>query len=60
MVAYNLLNTSILNDETDLSLGWDGDLSKKVDSSLSYSRFLFVANSSLVKSSVNNSIDSYL
>ncbi|ALW85605.1 hypothetical protein AUC43_11185 [Hymenobacter sedentarius] len=60
VVGYNLLNTSSFLDETDLSLGWDGDLSKKVDASVSYSRFLFAANSPLVKSSVNNSLDSYL
>ncbi|MFC7667217.1 hypothetical protein ACFQT0_07140 [Hymenobacter humi] len=59
-VSYNLLNTTSFVDETDLSVGWDGDLSKTVDASLSYSHFLFAANSPLVKSSVNNSIDSYL
>ena len=59
-VSYNLLNTTSFVDETDLSVGWDGDLSKTVDASVSYSHFLFAANSPLVKSSVNNSIDSYL
>ncbi len=59
-VGYNLLNTGSTLDETDLSLGWDGDLSKKVDASASYSRFLFAPNSPLVKSSVNNSFDGYL
>ena len=60
VVSYNLLNTTSFVDETDLSVGWDGDLSKTVDASVSYSHFLFAANSPLVKSSVNNSIDSYL
>ena len=59
-VGYNLLDTGSTLDETDLSLGWDGDLSKTVDASVSYSRFLFAPNSPLVKSSVNNSIDGYL
>ncbi|GAA4055056.1 hypothetical protein GCM10022409_47760 [Hymenobacter glaciei] len=59
-VGYNLLNTTSFVDETDLSAGWDGDISKKVDASVSYSRFLFAANSPLVKSSVNNSLDGYL
>ncbi len=59
-VSYNLLNTTSFVDETDLSVGWDVELSKKVDASVSYSRFLFAANSPLVKSSVNNSLDGYL
>ncbi|TGE29415.1 hypothetical protein [Hymenobacter metallicola] len=60
VVGYNLFDTSSFVDETDLSVGWDGDLSKTVDASLSYSRFLFAENSPLVKSSVNNSLDGYL
>ncbi|SNC68290.1 hypothetical protein SAMN06265337_2242 [Hymenobacter gelipurpurascens] len=60
VMSYNLLNTATFVDETDLSIGWDGDLSKTVDASLSYSRFLFAANSPLVKSSVNNSLDGYV
>lgn len=59
-VSYDLFGTSSFVDETDLSVGWDFDLSKKVDASMSYSRFLFAANSPLVKSSVNNSFDGYL
>ena len=57
---YNLLNTSLLLDETDLSVGWAGDLSKTLDASVSYSRFVFPAGSELVKSSVNNSLDAAL
>lgn len=60
VVSYNLFDTSSFIDETDLSVGWDGDLSKTVDASLSYSRFLFANNSPLVKSSVNNSVDGYV
>ena len=60
VMAYNLFNTATLVDETDLSLGYDYDLSKKVDFSASYSHFLFPANSPLVKSSVNNSLDAAL
>jgi hypothetical protein len=60
VMSYNLFDTSSFVDETDLSVGWDGDLSRTVDASLSYSRFLFAANSPLVKSSVNNSVDGYL
>ncbi|WP_345122359.1 hypothetical protein [Hymenobacter antarcticus] len=59
-VSYDIFGTSSFVDETDLSAGWDFDLSKKVDASVSYSRFLFAANSPLVKSSVNNSFDGYL
>ncbi|MBC6608469.1 hypothetical protein H8B13_16705 [Hymenobacter sp. BT188] len=59
-VSYNLFSTSSFVDETDLSVGWDVDLTKKIDASISYSRFLFAANSPLVKSSVNNSLDGYL
>ena len=54
---YNLLNTPLLLDETDLTVGWAGNLSKTVDASVSYSRFVFPAGSELVKSSVNNSLD---
>ena len=60
VMAYNLFNTATLVDETDLSLGYDHDLSKKVDFSASYSHFLFPAASPLVKSSVNNSLDAAL
>ena len=60
VLAYDLLNTATLIDETDLSAGWDGDLTDKFDASLSYSRFFFAHNSPLVKSSVNNSLDAYL
>ncbi|GAA4356255.1 hypothetical protein GCM10023185_19890 [Hymenobacter saemangeumensis] len=59
-LSYNLFDTTSFIDETDLSLGWDGDLSKRVDASLSYSRFVFADNSPLVKSSVRNSLDGYL
>jgi hypothetical protein len=55
--ASNLLNTSAFVDETDLSLGWDKDLTKKIDVSASYSRFFFAPNSPLVKSSVNNFLE---
>jgi hypothetical protein len=55
--ASDLLNTSSFLDETDLSLGWDKDITKKVDVSLSYSRFFFAPNSPLVKSSVNNFLE---
>ena len=57
---YNLLNTPRLLDETDLSVGWNGDLSKTLDASVSYSRFVFPVGSELVKSSVNNSLDAAL
>ncbi|MBD2769537.1 hypothetical protein IC235_16740 [Hymenobacter sp. BT664] len=60
VMSYDLFDTSSLVDETDLSMGWDGDLSRTVDASLSYSRFLFAANSPLIKSSVNNSVDAYV
>ena len=57
---YDLLNTDSHFDETDFSLGYDQDLSKKVDLSLSYSHFLFAPNSPLVKSAVKNSLDAAL
>jgi hypothetical protein len=57
VLAYNLFDTAVFLDETDLSVGWDHDLSKKVDVSASYSHFFFPANSPLVKASVNNSLD---
>ncbi|WP_157807277.1 hypothetical protein [Hymenobacter chitinivorans] len=60
VVSYNLFDTSSFIDETDLAVGWDGDLSKTVDASLSYSHFFFAPNSPLIKSSVNNSVDGYL
>ena len=60
VMAYNLFSTATFIDETDLSLGYDQDLSKKVDFSASYSHFLFPAASPLVKSSVNNSLDAAL
>ncbi|MCC2547437.1 hypothetical protein LJY25_13360 [Hymenobacter sp. BT175] len=60
VVSYNLFATTSFIDETDVSVGWDGDLSKKVDASISYSRFLFGPNSPLVKSSVTNSLDGYV
>ena len=57
---YNLLNTPLLLDETDLTAGWAGDLGKTLDASVSYSRFVFPTSSELVKSSVNNSLDAAL
>lgn len=60
VVVSNLLPTSTLADETNLVVGWDGDLTKRLDASISYSRFFFPPNSPLIKSSVNNSIESYL
>lgn len=57
---YNLLNTPTVLDETDLTVGWDHDLGKTLDFSLSYSRFFFPTNSELVKSSVNNALDASL
>ncbi|MCC3154481.1 hypothetical protein Q3A66_15395 [Hymenobacter sp. BT770] len=57
---YDLLNTDSHFDETDFSVGYDRDLTKKVDLSLSYSHFLFAPNSPLVKSAVNNSLDAAL
>jgi hypothetical protein len=60
VVVSNLLPTPTLVDETNLVVGWDGDLTKRMDASISYSRFFFPPNSPLIKSSVNNSIESYL
>ncbi|TGE25263.1 hypothetical protein E5K00_08755 [Hymenobacter aquaticus] len=60
VVSYNLFDTPSFVDEADLAVGWDGDLSKTVDASLSYSHFLFADDSPLVKSSVNNSLDGYV
>jgi len=57
---YDLFNTASHFDETDLSLGYDVDLSERVDASLSYSRFVFAPNSPLVKSAVSNSLDAAL
>jgi len=57
---FNLLHTPDLLDETDLSLGWIGDLSPSVDASVSYSRFIFASGSELVKASVNNSLNAHL
>ena len=57
---YDLLNTASHLDETDFSLGYDKDLSEQLDASLSYSRFVFAANSPLVKSAVSNSLDAAL
>ena len=57
---YDLFNTASHFDETDYSLGYDFDLSKQVDGSLSYSHFAFAANSPLVKSAVANSLDAGL
>ncbi|MBU6121099.1 hypothetical protein [Hymenobacter siberiensis] len=57
---YNLLNTATALDETDLTVGWDHDLGKTLDVSLSYSRFFFPTGSELVKSGVNNAFDAGL
>ena len=57
---YNLLNTPTALDETDLTVGWDYDLGKTTDVALSYSHFLFPANSELVKASVNNAFEAGL
>lgn len=57
---YDLFGTASHFDETDLSIGYDKDLTKKVDLSLSYSHFLYAPNSPLVKSAVNNSVDAAL
>ncbi|OON67254.1 hypothetical protein [Hymenobacter sp. CRA2] len=60
VVSYDLFNTASFVDETDASVGWDGDLSKSVDASVSYSHFFFAPNSPLLKSAVGNSLDGYL
>ena len=57
---YNLLNTPQLVDETDLSVGWNHDIGKTLDASLSYSHFFFPTGSELVKSSVSNAFDAGL
>ena len=57
---YSLLGTKAALDETDLTLGWDHNLGKTLDVSLSYSRYFFPSGSELVKSSVNNSFDAAL
>jgi hypothetical protein len=59
VVASDLLATSTLVDETDLLVGWDGDLTKKLDASISYAHFFFAPNSPLIKSSVSNSVEAY-
>jgi hypothetical protein len=60
VVASDLLATSALVDETDLLAGWDGDLTKKLDASVSYAHFFFAPNSPLIKSSVSNSVQMYV
>jgi hypothetical protein len=60
VVGSNLLTTTSPLDETDLLVGWDGDLSKKLDASVSYAHFFFAPNSPLIKSSVNNAVEAYL
>lgn len=57
---YNLLNTTTALDETDLTVGWAHDLGKTADVALSYSHFVFPANSELVKASVSNAFDAGL
>lgn len=57
---YDLFDTDSHFDETDFSIGFDKDLTKRIDASLSYSHFIFAPNSPLVKSAVNNSIDGSL
>ena len=57
---YNLLNTPPALAETDLTVGWEHDLGKTTDLSLSYSHFFFPASSELVKSSVSNAFDTGL
>ena len=57
---YNLLNTPTALDETDLTVGWNHDLGKTADVALSYSHFVFPANSELVKASVSNAFDAGL
>jgi hypothetical protein len=60
VVVSDLLPTGTVLDETNLLAGWEGDLTKKLDASVSYARFFFAPNSPLIKSSVNNSVESYL
>lgn len=60
VVVSNLLPTEALVDETNLLVGWDGDLTKHLDASISYARFFFPSNSPLIKSSVNNSLESFI
>ena len=57
---YNLLNTPTALDETDLTVGWNHALGKTTDVALSYSHFIFPANSELVKASVSNAFDAGL
>lgn len=60
VLASDLLPTGTVVDETDVSLGWDGDLTKKLDASFSYTHYFFAPNSPLIKSSVNNAFRAYL
>lgn len=60
VVVSDLLPTRTVLDETNLLAGWEGDLTRKLDASVSYARFFFARNSPLIKSSVNNSVESYL
>jgi hypothetical protein len=60
VVMSDLLPTNTVLDETNLLVGWDGDLTKHLDASVSYARYIFPSNSPLIKSSVNNALESYL
>jgi hypothetical protein len=54
-MVYQILDTPAFIDEVDLMAGWDFQVTKRLDGSLSYSRFFFSPESPLLKAATANS-----
>jgi hypothetical protein len=55
-MSYQLFDTEDFVDETDVTAGYIFNLGKRVDGSVSYSRFFFGPNTPLVKSVTSNAV----
>jgi hypothetical protein len=58
--AFEVMNTEYFIDGTDISTGWNFDITKKIDASLSYSRYFFSAQSSMMQSVTSNLVSSHI
>jgi hypothetical protein len=58
--VFEVMNTEYFIDGTDISTGWNFDITKKIDASLSYSRYFFSSQSSMMQSVTSNLAASHI
>jgi hypothetical protein len=59
VTSYQLFDTEDYIDETDLSIGYSFNISKRLSANLSYSRFFFSENAPMVNSVTENALSAY-